>query len=47
MRNLIILFTFLSACTAKEMLMTEDFIQGEVKTTEKILEDMSGAPSTK
>lgn len=47
LRNLTILFTLLHACTAREIMITEDFIEGELKTTEKILEDMTGAQNIK
>ena len=46
MKIFIILFTLLSACTAKEIKIAEDVIEGEVKTGEKVLEDLSVTSSS-
>lgn len=47
MKTFIILLTLLSACTPTEIKVIEDIIEGEVKTGEKVMEDLSYNSSNK
>jgi len=41
MKNIVLLSFFLASCTAKEMKITEDIIEGEVQTVEQVMKDLS------
>jgi hypothetical protein len=41
MYRVLFLPIILASCTAKELKITEDFIEGEIETAEKIMQDLS------
>ena len=47
MWGFIVILLFLTSCTPTEVKVMEDIIEGEVKTGEKVMEDLSGVTPPK